>query len=145
MDMIKTALLAFAMILIQDALLAQQNAYISGPSEEQIDSLQHRFLTETSDQLRMGLARELAFYYTEINPDTARYFADTQLQLARNLGERLWEGDALWLSSYIILIMGQYSEAFTLSSQALSLLSDPSTERQVWEPGRLSLAGTPEA
>jgi len=145
MDIIKITLLAFAMILIQDALLAQQNAYISGPSEEQIDSLQHRFLTETSDQLRMGLAREMAFYYTEIDPDTARYFADTQLQLARNLGERLWEGDALWLSSYIIYIMGQYSEAFTLNSQALTLLSDPATERQVWEPGRLSLAGTPEA
>ncbi|TVR35976.1 MAG: hypothetical protein EA390_01060 [Balneolaceae bacterium] len=145
MDIIKITLLAFAMILIQDALLAQQNAYISGPSEEQIDSLQHRFLTETSDQLRMGLAREMAFYYTEIDPDTARYFADTQLQLARSLGERLWEGDALWLSSYIIYIMGQYSEAFTLNSQALTLLSDPATERQVWEPGRLSLAGTPEA
>jgi len=141
---IKITLLAFAMILIQDASKAQQNSYISGPSEEQIDSLQNRFLTETSEHLRMGLARGLALYYIEIDPDTARYFAYTQLQLARSLGERLWEGDALWISSYSIYTIGQYSEAFTLNSQALSLFTDPATERQVWEPGRLSRAGTPE-
>ena len=142
--MIKTVLLALAMILIQDASLAQQNAYISGPSENQIDSLRHRFSIETSDQLRMGIARELGLFYSEADQDTAIYFVDMQLQLARSLGERLWEGDALSWGGYIIYLMGQYSEAFSRSSQALTLLTDASNERQVWEPGRLSLAGTPE-
>jgi two-component system, NtrC family, sensor kinase len=141
---IKTALLAFAVMLIHDASLAQQNAYITGPSEDQIDSLRHRFSIETSDHLRMGMARELGLFYTEADQDTAIYFVDMQLQLARSLGERLWEGDALRRLGYLVYTQGRYSESFSLNSQALTLLTDASTERQVWEPGRLSLAGTPE-
>ena len=143
--LIKTALLALAMILIQDASLAQQNAHISGPTENQIDSLLHRFSIETSDQLRMGIARELGLFYTEADQDTAMYFVDMQLQLARSLGERLWEGDALRRLGFLIFTQGRYSESFSLNSQALTLFTDASTERQVWEPGRLSLAGTPES
>ncbi len=143
--LIKTALLALALILIQDASLAQQNAHILGPSENQIDSLQHRFSIETSDQLRMGIARELGLFYTEADQDTAMYFVDMQLQLARSLGERLWEGDALRRLGFLIFTQGRYSESFSLNSQALTLFTDASTERQVWEPGRLSRTGTPEA
>ena len=142
---IKTALLALALMLIQDASLAQQNAHISGPSENQVDSLQHRFSIETSDQLRMGMARELGLFYTEADQDTAMYFVDMQLQLARSLDERLWEGDALRRLGFLIFTQGRYSESFSLNSQVLTLLRDASTERQVWEPGRLSRTGTPES
>jgi len=142
--LIKTLLLTIVMILIQDALLAQQNAHISGPNENQIDSLQHRFSIETSDHLRMGMARELGLFYTEADQDTAIYFADMQLQLARSLGERLWEGDGLRRLGYLTYTQGRYSESFSHISEALMLFTDASIERQVWEPGRLSLAGTPE-
>jgi len=134
---IKTALLAFIIFLIQDASLAQSTS-------AEIDSLQHSFLTEPSDMLRMDAARSLALYYNEISPDTARYFADTQLQLARSLGEPLWEGHALWLNSFNLLLLGKYSEAFTLNTQAITLLTDPSTEQNVWELSRLSTAATPK-
>ncbi|MCH8558644.1 MAG: GHKL domain-containing protein [Balneolia bacterium] len=142
--LIKTLLLTIVMILIQDASLAQQNAHVLGPSENQIDSLQHRFSIETSDRLRMGMARELGLFYTEADQDTAIYFADIQLQLARSLGERLWEGDAHRRLGYLTYTQGRYSESFSHISEALILFTDASTERQVWEPGRLSLAGTPE-
>ena len=114
---IKTALLALALMLIQDASLAQQNAHISGPSENQVDSLQHRFSIETSDHLRMGMARELGLFYTEADQDTAMYFVDIQLQLARSLGERLWEGDAFRRLGYLVYTQGRYSESFSLNSQ----------------------------
>ena len=142
---IKSALLVLLMILIQDVSVAQQNAHISGPLESQIDSLRHRFSIETSDQLRMGMARELGLFYTEADQDTAMYFVEIQLQMARSLGERLWEGDALRRLGFLIFTQGRYSESLSLSSQALTLLTDASTERQVWEPGRLSRTGTPEA
>ena len=141
---IKTALLAFGMILMTDESLAQQRAYINGPSENQIDSLLLRFSTETSGRLRMGLARDLGLFYTDINPDTTMYFVNTQLQLARSLGERLWEGDALRRLGYLTYLQGSYSESFSYNTQALTLFMDTSTERKVWEPSRLSLAGTPE-
>ncbi|MFN3998840.1 ATP-binding protein [Algoriphagus sp.] len=141
---IKTALLAFVMILIADESLAQQRAYINGPSENQIDSLLLRFSTETSGRLRMGLARELGLFYTDVDPDTTMYFVNTQLQLAQSLGERLWEGDALRRLGYLTYLQGSYSESFSYNTQALTLFMDTSTERKVWEPDRLSLAGTPE-
>ena len=141
---IKTALFAFVMILIQETSFAQQNAHILGPSENQIDSLLLRFSNETSGPLRMGLARELGLFFTDIDPDTTMYFLNTQLQLAQSLGERLWEGDALRRLGYLTYLQGSYSESFSYNTQALTLFMDTSNERKVWEPSRLSLAGTPE-
>ena len=141
---IKTALFAFVMILIQETSFAQQNAHILGPSENQIDSLLLRFSNETSGPLRMGLARELGLFFTDIDPDTTMYFLNTQLQLAQSLGERVGEGDALRRLGYDTYLQGSYSESCSYNTQALTLFMDTSNERKVWEPSRLSLAGTPE-
>ena len=116
---IKTALFAFVMILIQETSFAQQNAHILGPSENQIDSLLLRFSNETSGPLRMGLARELGLFFTDIDPDTTMYFLNTQLQLAQSLGERLWEGDALRRLGYLTYLHF-YVHAYLLVSSKQS-------------------------
>lgn len=137
-------ILIIGLILTQNVLRAQQNAYLSGPEEEQIDSLQRRFLTETNDTLKLAINRNLAFYFAEIDRDSSRFFSEKQLDLAKKLDIKIWEADALWLLSYTWYAMGNYTAAFRLNTEAITLLSDVNIEKNAWKPNKLSKDGTPE-
>ncbi len=49
-----------------------------------LDSLRHELITTNNDTLRLDLANILWEYYIEIKPDSALYFGEQQLILAKN-------------------------------------------------------------
>lgn len=99
----------------------------------------------TQDTTKLELSRKIAFYYHEKNKDTALYYQQKQLELARKLGLKIWEADALGLCGFITQNMGQYPVSLQYFQQALRILEDPESEQYSWRSDLLSKNGTPEA
>ncbi len=98
--------------------------------ENQADSLKHVFRNSADDSIRYESGRQLYLLYEERNRDSALYYADQCLQLARKHNKKLAEVVALDIKGYQLLHHGQYAAAFQNFLQAFKIAEDPGNDME---------------
>jgi tetratricopeptide (TPR) repeat protein len=85
------------------------------------DSLRNGYLHATSDSARYISGKYLYDYYEEGNKDSALYYAEQALMLARRHKQQLAEAYYLDNTAYQLIGMGKYAEALKLILKAFEI------------------------
>ena len=137
---IKTLLL----LLLPAFPMAQYNSsYWEEISKKQADSLRLEFQHSSNDTLHMATARSLAYYYMEINRDSALYFTQQQSNIANRLKLKLWEADALENMGYVLSELKKYPQSLQTFLAALKIAENKETENNIWHPSKFSIKEDP--
>ncbi len=131
------------LLLLPVFSIAQQNPYWEEWNKAQADSLQLIWNNTTNDTLRMGVARSLGYYNSEINIDSGLYYAQQMFALARQLKLKLWEADALDGIGYGLSNLKDYPRSLQAFLAALKIAEDKETERNIWQVSRFSTTRKP--
>jgi two-component system NtrC family sensor kinase len=107
--------------------------FVAGTKAQQlnIDSLRHALEIARDDTLKMILSSDLSEDYVEIKPDSAVYFAERQLELARKLHFRLSEARSLDQLGYALSNTGNYPRSLQTLLSALAIAEDPASEENI--------------
>ena len=112
--------------------LSQVNPLYLEPSKKQADSLRIELKNELNDTLRMAAYRELALFYLDINSDSALFFIEKDLLLAKKLNLKLWEADAYDLMGLITNTQGNYVQSLKSFNAALEIAENTDCEKNIW-------------
>ncbi|HMI78013.1 MAG TPA: ATP-binding protein [Ferruginibacter sp.] len=94
------------------------------------DSLRNAYLNATEDSARYISGKYLYDHYEESNKDSALYYAEQDLMLARRHGQKLAEAYYLDNTAYQLIGMGKYAEALKHVLEAFKITEDAENERQ---------------
>src|SRR5688572_15779641 len=122
----------------------QVNPLFLEPNKKQADSLQVVLRQNINDTLRMAANRELSLYYLDINSDSALYFIENDLPLARKLKLRLWEADALDLIGIIASNKGNYIRGIKSFQEAIMIAESKDSEKNIWQIAKFTNSNDPE-
>ena len=136
---LRTVLLLF----LPSCAMAQQNPYWETWNKAQADSLRLIWNNTANDTLRMGIARSLGYYYSEIKTDSSLYFHRKQAALAGQLNSKLWEADALENIGYALSLEKSYPQSLKAFLTAIEIAEDKATEGNILQVTRFSKAGDP--
>ena len=131
-------------ILLPVFSLAQVNPLFLEPTKEQADSLRIVLNENINDTLRMAANRELALFYFDIDLDSAFFYIERDLPLARKLQLKIWEADALDLMGLITSSQGNYVIAIRSFNEALQIVENKECEKNIWNISKFTNNGTPE-
>ena len=95
-------------------MLAQQN----------IAGLKEAYLMAKDDSARQNALINLEFYYSEVNRDSALYFNEQRLVIAKKIGYKLLEAAALNMKGYQKIQKGEYAEALKCLQESLKITQD---------------------
>src|SRR5688572_11988225 len=123
---------------------AQVNPLFLEPTKEQADSLRNALDKNINDTLRMAANRELSLYYLEINADSALFYVDRDLPIAKKLQLKLWEADALDLIGIISNNQGNYVKAIKSMNEALQIVKNRECEKNIWNISKFTTSKLPE-
>lgn len=112
-------------------------------SQERFDSLQQAFKSTTNDTVRLDLSRELGLCYIEGRADSAVYFHELQLSIARKLNMKLWQADALDNLGYALKRMGKYPQGLTYLNEGIKIAGNPEAEKNIFKVTKFSQKGIP--
>jgi two-component system NtrC family sensor kinase len=116
-------------IIYTSILLAAVN--LVAAQQAQIDSLHQEISITQNDTLRLILFGKLSNAFTEINPDSAYYYSEKMLSLARKFDLQLEEVHALGEMGYALLNMGNYPRSLQTLLSALAIANDPKSEQNI--------------
>jgi two-component sensor histidine kinase len=126
------SLINICFLLSLPVFLIAQNTLFDKPVKQKLDSIRLVLRQTNNDTLRMSAFRDLHFYYSEMDRDTALYFAEQQLILSQKLNQKLWEASAYESIGYVTQIEGNYPKAFVALSNALKIAEDANSEKGNW-------------
>jgi two-component system, NtrC family, sensor kinase len=112
-------------------------------SQKRFDSLQQAFKTASNDTVRMDLSRELGLCYIEGRADSAVYFHELQLSIARKLNIKLWQADALDNLGYALKRMGKYPQGLTYLIEGIKIAGNPETQKNIFRVAKFSQKSDP--
>ena len=121
----------FLLLILPLCSNAQNGVYFI-PTDKQADSVRTVLKHTTNDTLKMSIFYELSGYYTELNKDTSMYYAELQLQSAKNLEQPLWAADAYFQIAYLSYNFGNYPKSFDAIVQGLAITQDEKSEKNNW-------------
>ena len=98
-------------------------------NQKQLDSLHTVLKNAANDTIRMDIYESLGWYYQQINRDSMLFYADRELQLARQLNQKLDEAEALTLRGNAFMGLENYPQALELYMQALHIAEDSASEK----------------
>ena len=116
------SLLNLLLLLFSPAWLAAQHLP---------DSLRKAFLDAPSDSAKYITGKYLYDHYEESNKDSALYYAQQDLTLARKYDQKLAEAYYLDNIAYQLIGMGKYAEALKNVLQAFEITQDKKNETRV--------------
>jgi signal transduction histidine kinase len=93
------------------------------------DSQRQALKTETSDSVLFKINFNLEYYYEEVNVDSALYFVDQSLKIARKANQKLAEGAALTAKAYTLNNISKYGESLKCLADAFKILENPESEK----------------
>ncbi len=96
------------------------------------DSLKRALTHADSDSTRWKISLNIAYAYHENEFDSAFYYADQALLLARQNNKQLNEALALEEKGYILNKLGRFPESYRCSQQALKIAENAKSEHNVW-------------
>jgi two-component system, NtrC family, sensor kinase len=106
------------------------------------DSLRKILQYATTDMARHNASVNLYFFFLEANRDSALFYADNRLAIARKNKIALAEAAALLSKAYQSNAFGRYSDAFQNLTQALQLVEDSKTvEVEGWNVTQYPIKG----
>ena len=141
---LKSYVLILFIFVFSAQLKAQINPLFLEPTKEQADSYIRSLVTETNDTLRMAACRELALFYLDINTDSAMFYIKKSIPLAKKLKLQLWEADATDLYAIISRNKGLYVQSLKAFNQALALVEDKKSEKNIWMISNFTNSRSPE-
>jgi two-component system, NtrC family, sensor kinase len=102
--------------------------FVTNAQQYKPDSLRTILQAASTDSARHNASFNLYLYFIEANRDSALFYADQRLALAKKNNFKLAEASALISKAYQYNAMGRYSEAFQLLLQALEIAENPKNE-----------------
>ena len=120
--MIKRVIYIISFLLAVTAAAAQQSY---------IDSLKKEIAFSKNDTINLILLEKIANVYSEINPDSAYYYAGKMLAITRKLNLGLEEVVGLGEMGYALLNMGNYPRSLQTLLLAISIAVDPDSEKNI--------------
>lgn len=92
------------------------------------DSLRTILQNATNDSVRYNASYNLTLHFLESNRDSALYYIEKRLFLAKKNDIKLGEAAAFTSKAYQLNSMGKYSEAFQYLLQAFEIAKNPKNE-----------------
>jgi two-component system NtrC family sensor kinase len=117
--------------LLLVAIFALQTGFCQDAQDRYIDSLQHELAVSNNDTMRFILLGKISDVYSEINPDSAFYYADKVVPIAKKLQFKLEEATALAVMGYAQINLGNYPRSLEYFLSAIEMASDPSSEKKM--------------
>jgi signal transduction histidine kinase len=102
---------------------------VSKAQQINIDSLRQEANSTQNDTIKLILLSNVARIYAELNPDSAYYYAEKSLLIARQLHLKLDEGVALREMGYAFLNRGNYPRALQILLSGMDILENPRSEQ----------------
>ena len=121
--MIRTFLILAVTFVLRTGFGQSQNQYI--------DSLQRELAVSKNDTMRFILFGRIADVYSEINPDSAFYYAEKVIPYTKKLQLKLEEATALAVMGYAQINLGNYPRSLQYFLSAIEIASDVSSEKRV--------------
>ncbi len=103
---------------------------LAGAQQNLPDSILRSFKNASNDSLRYRANMQAYFYFEETNKDSAIYYADQTLLLARKNNKRLLVARALANKGYQQTGKGMYAEALNNFLQAFRYCRRPQKRKQ---------------
>src|SRR5687768_7515568 len=75
------------------------------------DSLRRQLAKDLPDSVRFVVLDKLAFYYRAVNLDSALYYNEVRIEIARKNGQRLDEGFSVDEKGYVLYMQNKLAEA----------------------------------
>jgi len=97
-----------------------------------IDTLKREARITQNDTIRLVWFRTIARYYSEVNPDSAYYYAEKSLEQSRKLKLKFDEGSSLREMGYALVNTGNYPRSLQTLLSALNVLQDQESEQNVF-------------
>ncbi len=97
-----------------------------------IDSLTRTFKSTVNDSLKYQLSRKIYFYYENTNSDSANYYIDLGLQIAKRNNKLLAESNVLISRAYQLIISAQYATSLQNLLKAFSIIENVELEKNNW-------------
>ena len=94
------------------------------------------FLKGAPDSVQYILNSKLNDYYEEINTDSAVYFAEQELMIARRNKQKLAESDALVSIGYQLVSGGKYGESLKYLLEAFEIAAEAAVHIDEFELGK---------
>jgi len=113
----------FVVFFFISASAVAQQAYI--------DSFRKKVSLTNNDTIQLVLLRNIARSYSELNPDSAFFYAEKVLKIARKLNLKLDEAGALREMGYALLNRANYPRSLQTSLSSMAILEDPKSEQRV--------------
>jgi len=104
-------------------------AVVYGQNQRVVDSLHSKLAALTDDTLRVNLLNELAWEYRYSSPDTALQYGSKALMLARSLGYKLGEAEALYQTGNIHRYQGRYVQAIEVYTEGIRISENVGDKR----------------
>ena len=117
--------------------------FVSSQSLQKLDSLHNALTNAANGSIRMEIYQELHWFYQEVNRDSAIFYCDKALPIAKQLKLRLNEADILDGKGYMFMHLGNYPKSLETFLLALKIAEDPSSERNIYKHYRYSISETP--
>ncbi|WP_394767290.1 ATP-binding protein [Ferruginibacter sp.] len=140
----KSLLKVLSLVLVPAFSIAQVNPLFLEPTKKQADSLRVALNKNINDTLRMAAYRELALYYLDINSDSALFFIEKDLPLAKKLNLKLWESDAYDLIAIITSNQGNYARSLKSYNAAFQIAENSDCEKNIWNISKFTDSKLPE-
>jgi two-component system NtrC family sensor kinase len=119
--------------------------FISPAQDSQyFDSLNYALLHTTNDTMKMDIYRNMGFYQQEGKVDSALYYHEMQLSLAKKLHLKLYEADAYEQIAYVKSWEGDISAGLKSYYAALKIAGDPTCAEIGWGYSNFSYSNSPE-
>ncbi len=110
-------------------------SFTSNAQQSPVDSLHQALLKAESDSAKYQIFGNIYSYYSEINRDSALYYADQQIVLAKKNNSPLLEAGTLSLKAYQLTHLGRFGEALKTFLNAFKIAEDPENEKTIkWLP-----------
>ncbi|MEP7374754.1 MAG: ATP-binding protein [Chitinophagaceae bacterium] len=103
---------------------------VIGYAQDITDSLRKVFVTAAVDSVKYITGKYLYDYYEEGNRDSALYYAQQELILARIHNEKLAEAYYLDNTAYQLIGLGKYAEGLQLILEAFKIVENLKNEKQ---------------
>src|SRR5687768_3388308 len=96
------------------------------------DSLRRQLKKDLPDSVRYVVSDQLAFYYRAVNLDSALYYNELSIELARKQGQKLDEGYSIDEKGYVLYMQNKLAEALHTLLEAKVIADDPASNQRPW-------------
>ncbi len=131
-------------IFIKLLLLLLLPVFVLSQSQQKLDSLHIALRNASNDSIRMEKYQELHWFYQEVNRDSAMFYCDQALPIAKQLKLSLHEANILDGKGYMFMHLGNYPKSLETFLLALKIAEDPSSENDNYNLFRNSIRETPQ-